>query len=159
MNAAHKLRSPCVRDPLIIGWREWVALPDLGVARIKCKIDTGARTSALHALDPVLIQREDGAHVRFKIHPVQRKSRPEIVCEAPLVDSRSVVNSGGHTEHRYVIRTRVQLGEKDCEVEITLTDRAPMGFRMLIGRTAIRKKFLVDPGCSFVLSREKEQAP
>ncbi|MBF0164331.1 MAG: ATP-dependent zinc protease [Magnetococcales bacterium] len=153
MTPTRKVRSPCVKAPQIIGWREWVALPEMGVARIKCKIDTGARTSALHALDPHLVERPEGFFVRFKLHPVQRKSKPEITCEAPLVDSRTVVSSGGHTEQRFVIRARVQLGERDCEVEITLTDRAPMGFRMLIGRTAVRGKFLVDPGCSFLLSR------
>lgn len=140
------------KDRSLIGWREWVALPDLGVARLKAKIDTGARTSALHALDMQLVLKEGLQYVRFKVHPVQRKSKPELLCEAPLVDSRTVINSGGHQEHRYVILTRLVLGERELIAEVTLTNRAPLGFRMLVGRTAIRKKFLVDPGRSFLSS-------
>ncbi|MBF0271320.1 MAG: ATP-dependent zinc protease [Magnetococcales bacterium] len=141
----------------VIGWREWVSLPELGVERIKTKIDTGARTSALHALDPFLITR-DGIHlVRFRLHPMQRTSKPELLCEAPLVDNRAVVNSGGHSEHRFVILTRMILGGRELDVEITLTDRAPMGFRMLVGRTAIGRTFLVDPGRSFLVSRNKTE--
>ncbi|MBF0341087.1 MAG: ATP-dependent zinc protease [Magnetococcales bacterium] len=140
------------KERLVLGWREWASLPDLGVERIKAKIDTGARTSALHAVDPVLVTRDGQEYVRFRLHPVQRKSKPELLCEALLVDSRRVVSSGGHIEDRFVIVTRMRLGEREMPVEITLTNRALMGFRMLIGRTSICKKFLVDPGRSFLLS-------
>ncbi|MBF0127927.1 MAG: ATP-dependent zinc protease [Magnetococcales bacterium] len=153
-----KIPSHASRERLIVGWREWVALPDLGVSRIKAKIDTGARTSALHALEPRVILREGLQYVRFRLHPVQRRNKPEILCEAPLVDSRTVVNSGGKPECRFVILTRMVLGERVHTVEITLTDRAPLGFRMLVGRTAIRKKFLVDPGRSFLLSASKMES-
>ncbi|MBF0212222.1 MAG: ATP-dependent zinc protease [Magnetococcales bacterium] len=145
------------RERAVIGWREWVALPDLGVERIKTKIDTGARTSALHALDPALVVRDGKKFVRFRLHPAQRKSRPELHCEAPLVDCRAVINSGGQTEQRFVILTRLLLGERELSVEVTLTDRALMGFRMLVGRTAIAKSFLVDPGRSFLTSRHKTE--
>lgn len=150
-----KIASGVGKDRLVVGWREWVALPDLGVDRIKVKVDTGARTSALHALDPHLVTLEGLPYVRFRLHPIQRRDKPELVCEAPLVDSRTVVNSGGQQEHRFVILTRMVLGEREISVEITLTDRAPLGFRMLVGRTAIRKRFLVDPGRSFLLSGGK----
>ena len=136
----------------IIGWREWVALPELGVDRIKAKIDTGARTSALHALQPETFQRKGEPYVRFRVHPVQKHRHPEILCEALLLDSREVKNSGGHIEHRFVIETPLQIGKRVFSVEITLTDRAPMGFRMLLGRTAVRRRFLVNPGSSFLLS-------
>ncbi|MBF0437893.1 MAG: ATP-dependent zinc protease [Magnetococcales bacterium] len=143
--------------PSIIGWREWAELPDLGVPRIKVKVDTGARTSALHALDPQIITKEGLQYVRFRILPLQHKIKPEIQCEAPLVDSRMVVNSGGKQEYRFVILTRLLLGEREMNVEVTLTDRALLGFRMLVGRTAIRKKFLVDPARSFLLSGSKTE--
>ncbi|NGZ05657.1 MAG: ATP-dependent zinc protease [Magnetococcales bacterium] len=143
----------------VIGWREWVSLPDLGVNRIKTKIDTGARTSALHALEPKRIQHNGQQLVRFHLHPAQRKSKPEIICQAPLVDCRTVVNSGGQTEYRLVILSRIILAEQEQFIEITLTNRAPMGFRMLIGRTAIGKRFLVDPGRSFLVSKHLEKEP
>lgn len=146
-----------LRERPVIGWREWIGLPELGVERIKTKIDTGARTSALHALEPRLIHLDGRPYVRFHLHPVQRKSRPEVLCQAPLAGSRTVINSGGQTEHRLVILTTILLAGQELAAEVTLTDRAPMGFRMLVGRTAIGKRFLVDPGRSFLVSRNEEE--
>ncbi|MBF0180356.1 MAG: ATP-dependent zinc protease [Magnetococcales bacterium] len=151
--------SACEGESLVAGWREWVALPDLGVARIKAKLDTGARTSALHALEPKVFVRGGVRRVRFRLHPEQRHGHPEILCEAPLVDRRLVVNSGGKPERRLVILTRLVLAGCVFPVEITLTNRAPMGFRMLMGRTAIRKWGLVDPGRSFLLSAGIAELP
>ena len=141
-------------EPTTIGWREWAALPDLGVDRIKVKIDTGARTSAIHAFDIRPFERNGQKYVSFLLHPVQRHRQPEIPCEAPVVDERVVTSSNGERQWRYVIETAVKLGETLWPIELTLTNRDEMGFRMLLGRRALRKRFVVDPGGSFRLSRK-----
>ncbi len=134
----------------LVGWREWVGLPELGVERIKAKIDTGARSSTLHAFE-LTSHREDGIDVvRFRIHPLQRSSKVSVEAVAELIDERSVRNSGGHAEMRPVILTEVEIGGQRWPIELTLTRRDAMGFRMLLGRQAIRGRFAVDPGASFV---------
>jgi hypothetical protein len=136
--------------PRVVGWREWVGLPDLGVQRIKAKIDTGARSSTLHAFGLTTL-RENGIEVvRFRIHPLQHDSSVTVEAVAPLVDERSVRNSGGQTEMRPVIVTELELSGQSWAIELTLTRRDAMGFRMLLGRQAIRGRFAVDPGVSFV---------
>ncbi|MCA9473420.1 MAG: ATP-dependent zinc protease [Nitrospirales bacterium] len=137
----------------IIGWREWVALPGFGVDRIKAKIDTGARTSALHAFDIHLFQKEGQEWVRFAVHPLQKNDRDSRTCACPVHDVRTVTNSGGGREERIVIKTTLSLGGKAWPIEITLTNRDQMGFRMLLGRTAIRQHYLVHPGKSFCLEQ------
>lgn len=132
-----------------IGWREWVGLPELGVGKIKAKIDTGARTSTLHAYNIRTFKRDGRNFVRFQVHPVQRRRLPEIECIAPLVDQRKIRDSGGKTEDRYVVRTRLRIGNRSWPIELTLTNRDEMSFRMLVGRAAIRGKFNVNPGSSF----------
>lgn len=141
-------------EKLLLGWREWLALPELGIHRIKAKIDTGARTSALHTFGVEPYEREGVLHVRFWVHPLQRVDSVEICCEARVLDRRTVRDSGGHEEERYVIRTRVQVAQACWPIEVTLTDRDSMGFRMLLGRTAIRRRYLVDPGKSYLADHE-----
>jgi hypothetical protein len=139
------------KQKFVIGWREWVALPDFGVARMKCKIDTGARTSALHATAIRYFDGPDGARmVRFKVHPDQRRSRHTIEAEAPFVEKRLVKSSSGVAELRPVIRTHVELAGVCWPLEITLARRELMGFRMLLGRQAMTRRFIVDPARSYL---------
>ena len=144
-------RPMSAKDLKIIGWREWISLPDLRIDRIKAKIDTGARTSALHAFDIEPFAKNGTDWVRFRVHPQQRDTIETIAAEAQLLDRRQVRNSGGDAELRYVISTTVELPTQRWTVELTLTNRDAMGFRMLLGREAVRGRFWVDPGQSFLL--------
>ncbi len=137
-------------DKKLIGWREWVALSELGLSRIKAKVDTGARTSALHAFYAERFQSKGRDRVRFRVHPKQGRRDIEIECVTDLVGVREVRDSGGHLEARMVIQTPVTVGDQTWPIELTLTDRDIMKFRMLLGRTALRGKFIVDPGRSFI---------
>lgn len=134
-----------------LGWKEWVSLPGIGVPAIRVKVDTGARTSALNARDIEPFERDGRDWVRFKLRP-DRRSTHEIDCEAPVTDVRTVKDSGGHAEERFVIETPVRLGtsEDAWPIEITLANRSDMQFAMLLGRTAVRLRFAVDPARSFV---------
>jgi len=134
----------------VIGWREWIALPQLGVERIKAKIDTGARTSALHAWRIEPFERGGEPWVRFQLHPIQRDNRTVVTCEAALVGRRAVRSSSGHREERYVIRTAVTLGNVSWPIEVTLTNRDKMGFRLLLGRSAVKNRFLINAGRSYL---------
>jgi hypothetical protein len=136
-----------------VGWREWASLPELGVRAVKAKVDTGARSSCLHAYDLREVQRQGRTWLSFKVHPLQRNDRYIVECESPLLEYRQVTSSNGRRELRPVIRTDIELGERRWEIELTLTRRDAMGFRMLLGREAVRGSFMVDPGRSYLASR------
>jgi hypothetical protein len=153
MPKSTKKNKPRVRP--IIGWREWVALPDLGVGAIKAKIDTGARSSSLHAFDLERFDLDGSPAVRFSIHPRQRQRKGAVVVTAPLAGERLVRNPGGREEVRPVILTNVEWNGLIWQVELNLTRRDEMGFRMLLGRQAIRRRFVVDPGRSFIGMRQQ----
>lgn len=140
-----------MRSKLIIGWREWASLPDLGVDHIKAKIDTGAKTSAIHAYKVKRFVDGGAPWAEFRLHPVQKRKRPEILCRAPIVDERAVRSSSGHAETRYVVSTMLGLGPFVGKIELTLTNRDDMGFRMLIGRQALKKNYIVDSALSYGL--------
>jgi hypothetical protein len=133
-----------------VGWREWLALPDLGILHIKAKIDTGARTSALHAFYVHPYRRKGVLRVRFMVHPLQKRKDIVISCDAEVIDRRWVSDSGGHRERRYCIGTRVELGGFTWPIEMTLTDRDTMLFRLLLGRTALARRFVIDPARSYL---------
>lgn len=147
-----KLIRPVRKYP-IIGWREWASLPGLGIDRIKAKIDTGARTSALHAFSLKPFMEGGKKRIQFTIHPFQHNTELMVTCAADIVDKRLVTDSGGHEEERYVIETTITIAGQTWPIEITLTERENMLFRMLLGRSALRKRFIVNPARSFVTTK------
>ncbi|MDX1302058.1 ATP-dependent zinc protease [Photobacterium sp.] len=138
------------KKKVVLGWREWVDLPVFGIA-VKAKVDTGAKTCALHAFRIEPYQKEGESWVLFNIHPYQNDVETAVECHARLVDQRDVTDSGGHTEQRYVILTTISIGAEQVEAEVTLTDRECMRFRMLLGRNVLNNRFLVDPVKSYLL--------
>ena len=141
-----------------IGWREWIALPDLGVNAIKAKIDTGARTSALHTYG-IQIEEQNGVQlVHFRIYPVQQRRRGAVHATAPLLGWKTIRSSSGHRQRRPLIRTTIEWMGEQWPIELTLTNRDEMGFRMLLGRQAIRRHALVDPARSFIDPRHRTMA-
>lgn len=140
----------------IIGWEEWLSLPELGIPVIKAKVDTGAQTSSLHATNIKVVRRGEKRFVRFRINPIHKNKKVIVKCIAPLVDRRYVVDSGGHREKRYVISTELVIGKRREEIEITLTNRKTMAFRMLLGRQAMDvAKLMVDPVKSCLMGQYK----
>lgn len=133
----------------IIGWREWITLSKLGIKNIKVKVDTGARTSSLHAFDIEKYKRSGKEYVKFKVHPDQDSSKKVVTCKSEVLEYRKVKSSNGQSELRPVILTEVELLGEKWPIEITLTNRDEMGFRMLLGRASIKNKFLVNAGKSF----------
>lgn len=134
----------------VIGWREWVGLPDLGIKHLKAKVDTGARSSSLHAFNIREFEREGIPWVKFMVSPVQRRSVPTVEVESPVLEFRSVRSSSGEVSTRPVIVTSVRLMGVTWPVDLTLANRKQMGFRMLLGREAFRGRLLVDAGQSYL---------
>ena len=134
---------------IVLVWREWASLPELGIDQIKVKVDTGAKNSALHAYNPSLTHKNSGDWIRFEIHPDQHNDTFRKPCTVRLIDYRWVTNSGGSREKRFVIETPIRIGDKEWSIIITLSNRDQMGFRMLVGRTAIKGRYVVDPARSF----------
>lgn len=155
--SGRRRRKPPTPPALALGWREWAALPEFGVDAIKVKLDTGARTSSLHAFDMKRFQRGGVEMVHFEVHPEQRSRKDRVEVEAEVMDERWVRNSGGQRELRPVVETAVRIGDEVWPIELTLTRRDEMGFRMLLGRQALRKRAVVDPGSSYRAGRRKKK--
>lgn len=135
----------------LVGWREWVALPELGIERLKCKVDTGAKNSALHAFEVESFERDGEKWVRFSIHLNDHDPNLSQTCEAPVKAERPVTDSGGNVTQRFFIETELLIGERRLTIPVSLTSRDTMAFKMLLGRTALRQaRFMVNPGKSFL---------
>lgn len=130
---------------MLIGWQEWCTLPGLKVPLIKAKIDTGAKTSSLHVFDLQPFHKNYQQWVRFVVHPLQRNSKLSLIRRARVVDERMVMSSNGHKELRYVIKTPLTLGNLSWDIEVTLSNRDPLAFRMLLGREALKSRVIIDP--------------
>lgn len=141
----------------VLGWREWLSLPDWGVAHLKAKLDTGARTSSLHAFDLEWFDRGGTPWVRFEIHPWQRSTADAIVAETAVVATRDVRSSSGELDRRPVVEAMLVIAGTALTAEVTLTRRDEMGFRMLVGREALRSRFVVDPGVSYLGGRPSKE--
>ena len=156
-DASDLTQQPPSRVPMTIGWREWIDLPELGVKRLKAKVDTGARTAALHAEDIEVFTREHREWVRFKITTGEEEAVWR-VCERPLVDIREIKNTSGVPEPRYVINTSMRLGGRRWRIDVSLANRAEMGFELILGRTSIRRRnIVVNPGRSFLAGEPKKK--
>lgn len=142
---------------LIIGWQEWVALPQLNIPAIRAKIDTGAKTSSLHAYHIEHFIREGKHFVRFDVNPLRRNNTLVRRCEAPIVDKRTVKSSGGEKELRPVILTMLNIDGKEWEIELNLTNRDYMGHRMLLGREALQKHVMIHPGTTYIHGKMTDQ--
>lgn len=139
-----------------LGWREWLAMPELGVDGIIAKVDTGAKTCALHAFYIEPFEQDGEDWIRFGLHPNRHKDSPQVHCQARIKETRDVTDSGGHTENRYVIETVLEVGDEHFPAEVTLTNRDTMKYRFLLGRNALRRRFVVDPARSWRLGRREE---
>lgn len=139
-------------DLTMTGWREWISLPELGIRRIKAKIDTGAKTSTLHAFNLQRFKKNAQHWVKFSVHPMQENEDIVISTEAEIIDIRWVMDSGGRRERRFFINTQLVIGKQNWPIEISLTNRDMMRFRMLLGRTALKNHLIVNPALSYLIS-------
>lgn len=149
MKTASQLKKP------LIGWREWVSLPALGVKEVKAKIDTGARTSSLHAIDLKFYKRNGAEYVKFKVLPMQKNTRKVIETHAKIIEHRNIRSSNGQISKRPIILTDIEILGQTWQIELALSNRDEMGFRMLLGRQSFRKKFLIDADNSFYGKKTK----
>lgn len=140
-------------DKIIIGAREWCSLPDLGIQLIKAKIDSGAKTTALHADDLIKFNKNGEDWVKFSLHPLKSKPQFIVQCEAKIIDTRIVKSSNGTKEERFVIETQLVLGKLSYPIQITLTNRELMGFQMLLGRQAMSNTVLIDSEFRYLLGK------
>jgi hypothetical protein len=152
------IESAQKRGLMLVGWREWVLLPELNLAPIKAKIDTGAKTSALHGWHIEPFRRKGAPWVRFEFHESRPGSRglQAVQCEAQAIDEREIRNSGGQVERRFVIETMLKLGDKLWRIELALTNRDQMGHRMLLGRSALDGRAIVEPSRSYILGTKRQ---
>ena len=151
-------KKKLLKNKTPVGWREWLGLPELGLPAIKAKIDTGAKTSSLHAFNISIVEKDERKYASFDIHPLHGNKTITVTCLAPLVDRRYVTDSGGHRELRYVIKTPLMVGENLINIEITLADRETMAFRMLLGRQAMQLAgMVVLPARSMLLGKNTEE--
>jgi hypothetical protein len=157
VQSEEKMIKKVKKEKIIIGWREWISLPELKMKNIKVKVDTGARTSSLHAYDIEYFKKGSKKWVKFKVHPDQKDSKKVVRCEAKLLEFRKIRSSNGATELRPVIETTAVLGISEWPIELTLTNRDEMGFRMLLGRASMKGIFLVDTGKSFLGTKNKDK--
>lgn len=146
-----------MNEKLKLGWREWCALPDLGIPAIKAKIDTGAKTSCLHTFGIEPFEENGRLFVRFFVHPLQKNEQVELECTAPVKAQREVSDSGGHKEMRYIIETTLLIGDKSKRIEMSLTNRDSMRFRMLLGRRAMDENTRIEPAASYVNGKLKSK--
>ena len=141
------------KDKKLIGNQEWCAFPELGISAIKARVDSGAKTSSIHAFNIRSFSKDDADWVSFEVHPVQRNDKILMRCECPIVDRRDVKSSSGESETRYVIHTPISLDSEVWDIEVTLTDRDAMGYRMLLGREAMNGRLIIDPSKRCVLGK------
>ena len=144
--------------PRMVGWREWVGLPDFRITQIKAKLDTGARTSALHAISSERFTLRGVPHVRLVVQPRQSGRGRNVVVETPIIDERLVSDSSGRRERRIVVASTLRLGGREWPIELTITNRDTLRFRMLLGRSAMQGHLLVDPARSYVLGKPPRAA-
>ena len=138
-------------NKIVVGSEEWCGLPQLNILAIKARVDSGAKTSALHAINIIPFKKDGDPWVRYEVHPLQNDGKTSIHCESPVIDRRKIKSSSGLSESRYVIKSIISIAESTWEIDLTLTNRDSMGYRMLLGRQAMSGKMLVDPEASFQL--------
>jgi hypothetical protein len=142
------------KDKIIVGWREWISVPGLNIKGIKAKIDTGARTSALHAINLKPFEKDGQLKIKFGVYPLQRRNDIVVNCQADVIDHRRVTSSDGQSEMRYIVHASIKLEDLFWPVELSLTNRKSMRFRMLLGRSAISGSVMVDPARSYIMGRK-----
>ena len=145
------------QNKIVVGSEEWCGLPNLNIPAIKTRVDSGAKTTALHAVNITPFDKNGSAWVRFEVHPIQYDGKTTLICESPVVDKRRVKSSSGIGELRYVINSQISIGENTWEIEVTLTNRDSMGYRMLLGRQAMAGRMLVDPQVSFQFGKVSDE--